>query len=319
MLPTLIAQPDSGLPGSLADLLLVDFATNDQDMEDANMVGSATESLIRYVLSHAPNMAILFMDVTCKVTPALRARSRVTRAYGVPHISYLDWLDAFSCSHYTWQSPQHGGGNVHPTRSLHLSIAHGLDMWWDAFTSRNRHVQKSDCATNEDFAMPISLSRPEELQKHSVCHPISSYSALDGSAQHGVNITSGNWTLYADRPLKPGWISTGPKGSRLEFQLQFGAFPRLTLMYEQSYEGFGSAKIDFLRNKAVPITIDGHRHDGLNVTTAELLAVNVQDAPGNHRSFKRGFGIRPNSTQTLRVEYISTGHTKFKIRYVGSC
>ena len=39
----------------------------------------------------------------------------------------------------------------------------------------------------------------------------------------GVRVVRGNWTLAEDRLGKPGWISTGPNGSRIEFDVDFGA------------------------------------------------------------------------------------------------
>ena len=49
----------------------------------------------------------------------------------------------------------------------------------------------------------------------------------DATGKMGPNVSRGNWTLYADRSGKPGFISTGPHGSQLEFWLRFGAQPRL--------------------------------------------------------------------------------------------
>ena len=49
----------------------------------------------------------------------------------------------------------------------------------------------------------------------------------------GVRVVKGNWTLYADRAEKPGWISTGPMDSEIEFDLTVGKIPRVTIVYDQ--------------------------------------------------------------------------------------
>jgi hypothetical protein len=41
---------------------------------------------------------------------------------------------------------------------------------------------------------------------------------------------SGDWQLGEDSPYKPGWIATKP-GSTIEFDLSFGALPKLALTY----------------------------------------------------------------------------------------
>ena len=46
-----------------------------------------------------------------------------------------------------------------------------------------------------------------------------------------------NWTLEADRPNKPGWITYGPSGATIDFDLSFGASPRLIMLFEATRVG----------------------------------------------------------------------------------
>ena len=58
----------------------------------------------------------------------------------------------------------------------------------------------------------------------------------------GFRVVQGNWSLYEDRAGKPGFITTGPRFSTIEFQVAFGAQPRISLVYDRSYEGFGKVR-----------------------------------------------------------------------------
>ena len=51
-------------------------------------------------------------------------------------------------------------------------------------------------------------------------------------------------TLYEDRPGKPGWISTGPAGSTIDFEVRFGARPLLAVSYLSSWDAaFGDVMV----------------------------------------------------------------------------
>ena len=41
----------------------------------------------------------------------------------------------------------------------------------------------------------------------------------------GFRVLEGNWSLYEDRPGKPGFITTGPVNSTIDFDVSFGAVP----------------------------------------------------------------------------------------------
>ena len=145
--------------------------------------------------------------------------------------------------------------------------------------------------------------------------------------QGGVHVAFGTWALYADRPEKPGWI-TSSVASAIEFELRFGGSPRLTIIYERSYEGFGSVVVQLLRrepdggNAQVlngQVLLDGLHRDTRNVTLTEVATLNVK-MPAMAR-FPGGFNVRPYTSDLVaRLTFRPRGTgSKFKLRYVGSC
>ena len=115
---------------------------------------------------------------------------------------------------------------------------------------------------------------------------------------------------------------------RIEFELRFGGSPRLTIIYERSYEGFGSVAVQLLRREADggnaqvlngQVLLDGLHRDTRNVTLTEVATLNVK-MPAMAR-FPGGFGVRPHTSDLLaRLTFRPRGTgSKFKLRYVGSC
>lgn len=150
-------------------------------------------------------------------------------------------------------------------------------------------------------------------------------------AAKGPRVRSGNWTLYADRVGKPGWITTGPPGSSLEFDLAFGAAPRVTLTYLRGYdEALGTVELR-MKSVRMPLGADGaprplprvqlwRRHharlralrsDGVRVSQTAVLAIKADDERMQNFAMDRtwtpafsgviGFGIPPYSRATLSI------------------
>ena len=142
--------------------------------------------------------------------------------------------------------------------------------------------------------------------------------AVSGHGLPWFALTRDGWSLFADRPGKYGWISHGAPGATLELDVAFGPDPRLTLVYDRSYIGFGDASVEIKggrvrlangtvsRMPAVARRMSGTRTDGLNLTTADVLLV-----------YGRSFGFLPNATQTVVVTALTPD--KFKLRAVTSC
>ena len=147
-----------------ADLLLLDFSANDfhaprtgldggdiLNVTDVNAtaaavaedIASATEVVLRFVLSRHPGTAVLLMDGSCCVAlrygsitgrchspmkelyaAAKRARVKVARAYGVGYVAYHDLL-AGECTNRQYRAIY-----AHPDSTTHQRISEALSMWW---------------------------------------------------------------------------------------------------------------------------------------------------------------------------------------------
>ena len=135
-------------------------------------------------------------------------------------------------------------------------------------------------------------------------------------------VASGNWSLYEDRPGKPGWISTGPNGSTLEFDVSFSSSPRLAVVFDQSYEAYADARLSF---EGVPgaYELRGVRPDSARVTQTAVVSMNVRQ--GVLQNFANGhgmagFGIQPNARHTMRLTLLTApSRQKFKLRYLACC
>lgn len=307
----------TGLLGGDApiDLLLVDYSVNDAH-ESATSTAAATEALLLHLGLRHPQTAVLLVDAYCEPGSASNvsvAKQRVARAYGVPFLSFRRAI-AVSCQH-AWQ----GETSNHPAGQTHRDIALMIRHWWKAMTAR----PLSEGLSN--FVVPPSRPLHADSAAFGGCTPKSIFDPRAPDANAGaVRVTTGEWRAYADRANKPGWITTGPTGSTIEFDLAFGATPRLFLVYERGYEGFGEAAVwlkGALRNRnfiqkcrekqsircmvlGPPYhALDGIRSDGSRVTQSALQVYQ--------------YGIQPNANDTLVVR--TTSSRKFKLRYVASC
>lgn len=119
-----------------------------------------------------------------------------------------------------------------------------------------------------------------------------------------MRVKAGNWSLFADRPGKPGWISEGLTGALIGFDLSFGGTPRASVVYEQGYEGFGDAEVRMADRSSTRQFLRGLRVDKERVTQSQTLIL-----PSIH--------LRPWSRETLWVQMVS--EAKVKIRLVSSC
>ena len=150
------------------------------------------------------------------------------------------------------------------------------------------------------------------------------------AARGNITLRSGAWRLYEDRRAKPGWISTGPNGSTIEFAVRFGRTPRLTFAYTMGYEGFERVSVGFvgkvnsqgvLRRKI----IDGRRNDGQNVTQAATITLDVGHIMHGSRldlaGGVAGWAIKPYAAERFAVELVCNTEPcgKFKILGLRAC
>merc|ERR1711937_180004 len=128
-------------------------------------------------------------------------------------------------------------------------------------------------------------------------------------------VIAGNWTVYADRPEKPGWISDDE--GIIEYPLKFGASPRIMIVFTQGYEGFDDAFVSMPDSSKNILTLQG-RHQS-HVTQSELFVINAQQDANEHLvGGIKGFGVQPHSEQTLRIQHKGMSD-KVKITWVSSC
>ena len=308
-------------------------------------ISAATESMLRYLLSALPSTALAMVEGSCTSVSSREQHEMVAMHYGVPFFAYSDVLRGTAgCDAVAW-----AGGDVHPTFQTHSYIAAALEAWMHGLrrqVTKNTELRARGPppasgrtgmlqAASPPPAPPLPTPLlPELSRRFEVCaQQLSVYDAksalVHGAPLPGVRVTTGNWTLVEERG-KAGWLSTGPAGSTIEWDVRFGRSPRLSLVYERSYEGFGRARLslrgvsklwDAALNRSVRAThvIRATPPAGNpRVTQTELLTLNVQqrhvqsDELGIH-----GFGVSPQSSHTVQLTMLDDA--KFKVRFVASC
>ena len=218
-------------------------------------VVAATEVMLRYVLSQFPaHTAVVLMDGSCCVSrangrngvcaPSFRAwfelsrrsRALLAAAYGLPYLAYEEVLNG-ECTNANYHA-----NYAHPNAWTHIVMMEALSLWWTQLTNilgpaPTRREQRASSSVPLRPPLARGWARFD-----TVCQaPLSTYDPralfmVDNPGflgSPGVRLISGNWSLYADRVGKPGWISQGPKDSEIEFDLLFGRIPRVTVVYDQ--------------------------------------------------------------------------------------
>lgn len=144
-----------------------------------------------------------------------------------------------------------------------------------------------------------------------------------------ISVLRGEWRLYEDRPGKPGWISSGPNGSTITFDVTFGARPRLTLSWMLGYAGLGRVAVGFVgaRHAGKFKVIEGMREDGVRVSQAAVLDMDVGHL--NHGSRLdlpygiAGWGIKAHASERFQVQLLCEANTmhcgKFKLLGIRAC
>ena len=161
----------------------------------------------------------------------------------------------------------------------------------------------SECGNKQ---LPPPISPAALLKELSVCtHPKTAYRAHAAFAASSSSATTkpslpvvfrGDWKLYEDRAGKPGWITTGPTRSTIEFNLTFGAQPSLAFSYLISHDpsygdvlirmrnvrpGRGTSSSEWKRASASAmwevnrVRLSGRRSDGYNASTTEVMHMQV--------------------------------------------
>ena len=140
----------------------------------------------------------------------------------------------------------------------------------------------------------------------------------------------GEWTLYEDRPGKPGWIARRP-GASMKLRLSFGSDPMFSISYLRSYKSLGNAVI---RMNGHSLELSGLWDD----QTASSSHVSVAQTQSFDAAFSKvwngdkttqdaeggivGWGVTKNSSHELQIEFVGDRAgkaSKFKLLSVVSC
>ena len=340
MLPQL---PQHIPPAPEPRLIVIDYLTNDAVYRTGDAgpaftnspLVAAQEVQLRWLLSERPADAILLLDSDC-VPPShglyigtREARARVAQHYKVAYLKLATgFRDGIWCSRAppVWTRSMRGH---HPGYEAHQHVADLLALWLPgllAAAAARRGPAVTNLSVTNDAAAVTPLTSEGRRMEFEVCStPLVTHSAADHEeAWKGVQILAGKWSLDRTRADKPGWQTDEP-GSALSFEMRFGAKPRLTVVYEQSYESFGDAELTMLP-RAPGQRAGGTRYKGKhllsglatsNTTQAASLVVQVGTDTVNGIE---NWNVRPHGNATFVI--ITTndpGRRRFKVRRVSSC
>jgi len=178
--------------------------------------------------------------------------------------------------------------------------------------------------------MPQAITSAELRAQSEICtQPVTTHAAKD--ARHpshgpweGVHVLAGTWAIDRMRADKPGWQTDEDKAS-LAFDLKFGAKPRITIVYEQSYERFGDAVLTMhpadrrgTKHRGETLLPGRDPADSSNTTQATTLVVQVGPDMVNGLE---NWNVLPHSNATFVLTTRRGGpdRTRFKVRRISSC
>ena len=198
-------------------------------------------------------------------------------------------------------------------------------------------------APHADRAGAEPLWPASELARMSVCDtPLRAYDAFGAvasgparapavecaKAAAGV-VASSHCTLIEDVPSKPGWVLRRDAGSAVapsvSFEVVFGRWPTLNLVYLQSFAGTAFGDVDLCivfkgARPCRPYTLRGqHGGNATSQNRAEFLTLFM----GDHQSGEygsagmSGFRVPPFASGTVNLTLRS--NNKFKLVSLHSC
>mmetsp|Transcript_5707 Transcript_5707/g.16556 ORF Transcript_5707/g.16556 Transcript_5707/m.16556 type:complete len:539 (+) Transcript_5707:54-1670(+) len=311
-----------------ADIIFVDTLVNDvyqwqkdwgQDqkrtMDMSTNAAMAFEQVVRTLHALQPKAVIFPVLSGCNLCWSQGGGHRqVIDHYNLPR---LDWGQFVAWKQNLWDGP-----DAHPNYWVHQSIADVLAAVWGS--AWNQECQSRFTRKVGHLDWSTSYFPPEALSTFQPClDPRSAYDASVPETTKGVQLGEG-WSLYEDRPGKPGWISER-SGARIAFPLRFGKHPALVITWMRSYENMGYATVELNNFK---YHLDGLWTEGLheNVTLAHSRWLQV-DRPriqpmATEEMGVAGFSIFPWQNMTMVIENSldhTVKHPKMKILQVFTC
>jgi hypothetical protein len=147
---------------------------------------------------------------------------------------------------------------------------------------------------------PISASHV--LAEFDVCDaPLSSFVASEAIAGRGAEprVAQGNFTLFEERRGKPGWITFGPVGSSLDFDLRFGSRPRAIVSFLRGY----TADMGVLQVRIV----DARDQDGKSLVAAKRKLLPIWSRNRARLRSRRSDGVEA-TTAAMAQFMVSSKH-----------
>ena len=261
------------------DLILVDTLVNDAHNEnkmlsagsekwrdwDGNLtISVAFEELLRSLNQLAPKSALLALEAGCpRCIASAQAHRRVLDFYRIP---FLDVARAVATVPELWTWAR---TSAHPGFKTHQAVADMLALSFRRIWDHMLKMKVEDMDLSRDFSKAFHPAKYRNRFPRCM-YPCSVFSAFRSSTVQ-PQILKGNWTLYEDRPGKPGWISTEP-ASLMQVELCFRENPTFTFTYLRSYEKLGAGRI-FLNGRN--FTIAGKWNAAAKVSQSETIFSNA--------------------------------------------
>lgn len=213
------------------DLILVDTLINDR-VSTKNEVSNYLEQLVRSVHEASPRTIVMsvlghsFQDTW----EAKRGHLQVMDHYGLPRFDFASLVEKNRVD-MLWP-----GGEHHPHWTAHQLIADGLANIFGTALADPHVGEPLDRA----LPAPIWAANGDPQHWETCMKPLTVYTATAPKLQP-VRL-KGKWTLFEDRPGKPGWIAEG-YGSQIRFRVKFSGAPKLMVSYLRSYENLAMANM----------------------------------------------------------------------------
>lgn len=292
------------------------------------------EKLIRSLHELLPRTPVFALMTSPNFDEIWHSQQSVASYYGVPRLDYAELVLKTGIQFDKRGAPTssafkgHNGPQIwspvigHPDWRAHQFIADLFaNMWgkvWHA--TEVGDVRKLALASSSDPGFPAAPLNPQaDLDLFSTClKPLSQFSSFAPPNATGAPlVAAGNWSLFEDRPGKPGWIAD-TNGSTIRFPLRFGNKPRLTVSFLKGYEGLGEVLVSLNNHTG---TLSG-LHKFKTTQTFSMWFEAGGKAGGKAGVGKyleqghAGFDVPPGASMDLEVTVL---HGKFKIMEVLSC
>lgn len=230
----------------------------------------------------------------------------------------------------------------HPPFVYHQMISDG--MAWGLERAHERDAARGHAGAHSSqhaqHGAVDSLWPAADLGRMIVCdQPLSTYDAFGSRANArapaiecgtaGPGIASSHCTLMEDVASKPGWVlrreASSNEGASVSFEVSFGRFPTLNVVYLQSFRGtsFGDADlcIYFKGSRPCrPYTLHGqHGGNSTSQTKAEFLTpfMDLHQSSTYGSAGMSGFRVPPFASAVVNLTL--RGGEKFKLESLHSC